>query len=34
VVELEFPGVMVLSQDELLPGSGAIIHHTEDARMV
>ena len=34
LVELEFPGVMVLSQDELLPGIAAIIHHTTDAQVV
>jgi tetratricopeptide (TPR) repeat protein len=33
LVELEFPGVMVLSQDELLPGIGAIVHQAADARV-
>jgi tetratricopeptide (TPR) repeat protein len=34
LVELEFPGVMVLSQDELLPGVGAIVHQAADAPVV
>lgn len=33
LVELEFPGVMVLSQEELLPGIGAIVHDAADAQV-
>ncbi len=32
LVELEFPGLMVLSRDELLPGIGAIVHEATHRR--